>query len=69
MGVLCLTLFGYALLSVISFFADILIDGEERADCFTFTFLPVLWSFVFCDFLMVPWVGMQCVIVIFPYLT
>ena len=45
------------------------LDGEERAGCFNFNFIlmscdmtvGVLWLF-----LMVPWVGLQCVIVVFP---
>ena len=56
---LCLSLFCYALLCVHSSFE------EEKAGCFAIirciVTVNVLWLF-----LMVLWVGLQCVIVVFP---
>ena len=43
------------------------LDVKERAGCFAITVflaVSVLWFF-----LTVPWVGLQCVIVVFPYHT
>ena len=61
-GVLCLSLFWYALLCVLSF-VPIILKGEIlfllSHPCLAI--LYVLWLF-----LMVPWVGLQCVIVVFP---
>ena len=54
-GVLCLYLFCYALLCVHSSFAIIL---KRKRKLVT---INVLWFF-----LTVPWVGLQCVIVVFP---
>ena len=50
------------------------LDGKERADCFTLiVFLISSWCFVAVSvlwlFLAVSWVGLQCVIVVFPDLT
>ena len=69
MGVLCLSLFWYALLCILSSFAIIL--KRERGlvaflcfYCFTHVLIVtvnVLWLF-----LVVPWVCLQCVIVVFP---
>ena len=62
MGVLCLYLFCFALLCVHSSSAIML-----KAGCFAIIILQmyctihVLWLF-----LTVPWVGLQCVIVVFP---
>ena len=65
-GVLCLSLFWYALICVLSSFAIILKrKGELNAllllsnGCLVN--VNVLWLF-----LTVPWVGLQCVIVVFP---
>ena len=64
MGVLCLVLFCYAVLSVLSSFAIILMrTRREIAGCFTlivflvFLTVSILWLFL---------VGLQCVIVVFP---
>ena len=63
MGVLCLSLFCNALRCVHSSFAFIL----KKADCFDKLYyicidtLNVLWLF-----LTVPWVGLECVIVVIP---
>ena len=66
MGALCLSLFCYALLCVLSSFAIIL---KRKRELVALLLLPngclvtvnVLWLF-----LTVPWVGRQCVIVVFP---
>ena len=55
-------LFCYALLCVLSSFA-IIIEEEERAGCFAFIVLRMSWMWLF---LAVLWVGLQCVIVVFP---
>ena len=66
MGVLCLSLFCYALLCVHYSFAIIL---KRKRKLFVLLLMPyrcivtinILWLF-----LMVPWVGLQYVIVVFP---
>ena len=66
-GVLCLSLFCYALLCVHSTVLCYHLEEEEKAGCFAIIVLlkyftiNILWFF-----LMVPWVGLQCVIVVFP---
>ena len=62
-GFCVFSLLCYALFGVLSSFATILMGKIERAGCFTFGLLTVS---VLCLFLMVPWVGLQCVIVVFP---
>ena len=65
-GVLCLSLFWCALLCVLSSFAIIL---KRKRELVALLLLPyrchvtvnVLWPF-----LAVPWVGLKCVIVVFP---
>ena len=64
-GVLCLSLFCYALLCVHSSFAIILKRKRKLValvllSCRYIVTVGVLWLF-----LAVPWVGMQCVIVVF----
>ena len=60
-GVLCLVFALYAILSVIH------LHGEERAGCFTFNvFLCLVNVSVLWLFLTLPWIGLQCVIVLFP---
>ena len=65
-GVLCLSLFCYALLCVHSSFA-IILKRKEKAGCFAIIVykcsvtINVLWLF-----LAVSWVGLQYVIVVFP---
>ena len=66
MGVLCLSLFWYALLCVLSSFAIILKRKRELVALLLlsygwFAIVNVLWLF-----LTMPSVGMQCVIVVFP---
>ena len=63
---MCLSLFRYAILSVHSSFIIILSRKRELMDLLFLSFgclgtLNVLWLF-----LMVPWVGLQCVIVVCP---
>ena len=64
-GVLCLYLFCYALLCVHSSFAIILKRKRKLVDLLLayrcIVTINVLWLF-----LTVPWVGLQCVIVVFP---
>ena len=62
MGVLCLPLFCYVLLCVLSSFASILKRKRELVALLSYGCLVtvnVLWLF-----LTVPWVGLQCVIVV-----
>ena len=66
MGVLCLSLFCHALLCVHSSFAIILKRRKRLValllwSCMCIEIINVLWLF-----LAVPWVGLQCVIVVFP---
>ena len=69
-GVLCWSLFWYALLYVLSSFAIILTRTGELVALLLLSFgclfvtENVLWPF-----LTVPWVGLKCVIVVFPYHT
>ena len=65
-GVLCLSLFWYALLCVLSSFAIILKRTRELVVLLLLSYgclvsVNVLWLF-----LTVMWVGLQCVIVVFP---
>ena len=65
-GVLCLSLFCYALLCVYSSFVMIL---KRKRKLFAVLLLPyrcIVTVNVLCLFLTVPWVGLQCVIVVFP---
>ena len=65
-GVLCLCLFCYALICVHSSFA-IILEGKRKLVALLLLFyrrvdtINVLWFFH-----TVSWVGMQCVIVVFP---
>ena len=66
-GVLCLSLFCYALLSVHSSFAIILKRKRKLIALLLLSYrcivsiINVLWLFI-----MVLWFGLQCVIVVFP---
>ena len=67
-GVLCLSLFSYALLCVHSIFAIILKRKRKHVAllllsyrCTCIVIVNVLWFY-----LTVPWVSLQCVIVVFP---
>ena len=66
MGVLCLSLFCYALLCVLSSFAIIL---KRKGELVAFLLLScgcLVAVFVMWLFLPMLWVGLQCVIVVFP---
>ena len=65
---MCWSLFWYTLLCALSSFAVILIRKRELVALISLSFrclvrlsVNVLWLF-----LTVPWVGLQCVIVVFP---
>ena len=65
-GVLCLYLFGYALLCVHYSFAIILKRKRKLVALLLLSYrcsvtINVLWLY-----LTVPWVGLQCTIVVFP---
>ena len=67
MGVLCWSLFWYALLCVLYSFAIILTTRKrELAVLLKSSFLCLVTVNVLWLFLTVPWVGLQCVIVVFP---
>ena len=62
MEVLCLSLFCYALLYVHSSFAIILKRKRQRVALLMYCYYKCSVAL----FLEVPWVGLQCVIVVFP---
>ena len=64
--VLCLTLFWYALLSVLSSFAITLKRKRGLVALLLFSFSCLVTVNVLWIFLAVPWVGQQCVIGVFP---
>ena len=66
MGVLCLSLFCYALLSVHSSFAIILKSKRKLVAFLLLSYRCIVTLNVLWLFLAVPWVGLQCVIVEFP---
>ena len=67
MGVLCLSLFWYALLCVcvLSSFAIILKRKRELVSLLVLSYGCLVTVNVMWLFLTVPWVGLQCVIVVF----
>ena len=65
-GVLCLSLFCYALLSVHSSFAIILERKRKLVALLLLSYRCIVTINVLWLFLTVPWVGLQCVIVVFP---
>ena len=65
-GVLCLSLFWYALLGVHSNFAINLYMKRELVGLLSLSYECLVTVSVTCLFLTVPWVGLQCVIVVFP---
>ena len=65
-GVLCLSLFCYALLCVLSSFATILKRNGKLVALLLLSYRCILTKHVLWLFLAVPWVGLQCVIVVFP---
>ena len=66
MEVLCLYLFCYALLYVHSSFAIILKRNIKLVALLLLSYRCSVTTNVLWLFLMVPWVGLQCVIVVFP---
>ena len=65
-GVLCSSLFWYALLYVLSKFAIILTRKKEIVALVLLSFGCLVAVNVLFLFLMVPWVGLQFVIMVFP---
>ena len=65
MGVLCLSLFCYALLCVHSSFAIILNWKGKLVDLLLLSYRCIVTVNVLWLFLAVPWVGLLCVIVVF----
>ena len=64
--VLCLSLFCYALLCVHSNFAIILKRKRQLVALLLLSYRCIVTINVRWLFLAVPWVGLQCVIVVFP---
>ena len=65
-GVLCLSLLWYALLCVHSSFAIILKRKRKLAALLLLSYRCIVSIMVLWLFLTVPWVGLQCVMVVFP---
>ena len=65
-GVLCLSLFCYAFLCVHSIFAIILKRKRKLAALLLLSYICIVTINVLWLFLTVPWVGLQCVFVVFP---
>ena len=63
---LCLSLFCYRLLHVKSSFAIILKRKRKLVVLLFLSYRCIVTINVRWLFLMVPWVGMQCVVVVFP---
>ena len=68
-GLLCLSLFCYALLCVHSSFAIILKRKRKLVVLLLLSYRCIVTINVLWLFPIVPWVGLQCVIVVFPDLT
>ena len=66
MGVLCLSMVCYALLCVHSSFAIILKRERKPTAFLLLSYRFIVTITVPLLFLAVPWVGLQCVIVVFP---
>ena len=66
MGVLCSSLFGYALLCVHSSLAIILKRKRELVALLVLSYRYIVIINVLWLFLTVPWVGLQCVSMVFP---
>ena len=66
MGVLCLSLFCYELLCVHSSFAIIFKMKKKLVALLLLSYRCMVTIHVLWLFLAVPWVGMQCVSVVFP---
>ena len=65
-GVLCLSLFSYALLCVHSSFAINLKRKRKLVALLLLSYRCIVTINVLWLFLMVPWVSLQCVILVFP---
>ena len=65
-GVLCWSLFWYALLYVLSSVVIILTRKRELVDLLLLSFGCLVTVYVMWLFLTVTWVGLQCMIVVFP---
>ena len=65
-GVLCLSLFWYAFLFVFSSFAIILKRKRELVALLLLSYGYLVTVYVLWLFLTLPWVGLLCVIVVFP---
>ena len=65
-GVLCLAMFWYALLCVLSSFAIILKRKRELVALLLLSYGCLVTVNVLWLFLWVPWVGLQCVFMVFP---
>ena len=66
MGVLCLSLFCYALLCVHSSFAIILKRKRKLVALLLLSNRCIVTIYVLWLFLVVPWIGLQYVIMVFP---
>ena len=66
MGILCLSLFCYAIFCVHSCFAIILKRKRKLIALLLLSYRCLVTVNVLWLFLTVPWVGLQCVIVVFP---
>ena len=65
-GILCLSLFWYANFCAHSSFAIILKRKRKLIALLSLSYRCLVTVNVLWLFLMVPWVGLQCVIVVFP---
>ena len=65
-GVLCLSLFRYALICVNSSFAIILEWKRKLVALLLLSYICIVTVNVLWLFLTVPWIGLPCVIVVFP---
>ena len=65
-GFLCLSLFCCALLCVLSSFAIILRRERELVALLLLSYGCLVTVNILCLFLAVPWVGLRCVLVVFP---
>ena len=65
-GVLCCSLFWYTVLCVLSSFAIILTRKRELVALLLLSFRCIVTVNIVWLYLTVPWVGLQCVIVVFP---
>ena len=65
-GVLCLSLFCYALLCVHSSFSIILKRKRKLVALLLLSYISIVTINVMWLFLTLPWVGLQCLSVVFP---